>query len=376
MREGIAYVRMDRAFAVERFSRGIETFCGAEGISAGADAREIFCELYGLETQCEALEASDIPLRLQTVARAGRYLDFELFAEGGGLLLMLTDVSETVVREHELLQVRNENALLVAELNAYNERLQRSVAEAVAAVRQSDMLLVEQSRFATMGEMIANIAHQWRQPLNALNLVLFSLKDAFEHDELDEAFVNAFYEKCEGLIAGMSQTIDDFRYFFQPSTGRERFGLRAVVFQVLQLVEEMARNAGITIEWASEADAVIEGFRSQFMQTVLNLVGNSIDAFAAAGPRPSRKIVFDIRRRDGAVLFCVADNAGGIDEGILAYVFDPYFTTKGEEGTGLGLYMTKVIIEKNFDGTVSAVNADGGVRFEIALPAGGSGEIA
>ena len=223
--------------------------------------------------------------------------------------------------------------------------------------------LIQQSKLSSMGEMMGAIAHQWRQPLNALNLNIQNLDDDFADGLIDKAFIDAFIAKNRQTILFMSKTIDDFRNFFKIDKAKKKFGIREAIEETLSLQSAQFKNRNIMVDIHGENDT-IEGFRGEFQQVVLNIINNAKDAIL------ERKI------KEGRITITITplhvsieDNAGGIEAEVLDRVFEPYFTTKDQgDGTGIGLYMSKMIIEKNMSGKLIAENGTFGARFVIYYP--------
>jgi|GEM_PF-790523 len=251
------------------------------------------------------------------------------------------------------------------ELRRLNETLEQRVVEQVAQNREKDHLLIQQSRLAAMGEMIGNIAHQWRQPLNALGLLLSNIQDAFHYHELDEEYLDTATENGRRLIGKMSDTIDDFRNFFRPNREKVEFGLRDAVENALRLVSASFKHHNIPVRIEATEDVRVLGFANEFSQVLLNLFVNAKEAMQEKGVTDGGLEISFVREGDRAILR-VGDKGGGIAEEVLPRIFDPYFTTK-EKGTGIGLYMSKMILE-NMDGTIEAHNRNGGAEFVIRIP--------
>ncbi len=254
----------------------------------------------------------------------------------------------------------------LAQLKSLNDNLEQRVAREVRKNLEQERILVHQSRLAAMGEMIGNIAHQWRQPLNALGLLLNDIKDADEFGELDSAYVAGSVAKGRQLIDKMSTTIDDFRNFFKPNKEKTAFSLNKAVQETLEILSASLRNNNIAVRVEKETDLAAYGFPNEYFQVLLNVLNNSRDAMLANNLR-SGEIRIAISRRDGLAEVVIRDNAGGIPEHILPRIFDPYFTTK-EKGTGIGLYMSKMIIENNMGGRLDARNREGGAEFILSCP--------
>jgi signal transduction histidine kinase len=252
-----------------------------------------------------------------------------------------------------------------AALREINETLESRVREQVAKNLETERMLMQQARLAAMGEMIGNIAHQWRQPINALGLVLANIQDAWEYGELDKHYLDETVGKGKHLIQNMSVTIDDFRNFFKPNKLKQGFSLRQAVESSLNLVSHSFKNNHVTIDMAQGGDFLANGFPNEFSQALLNILNNARDVLLER-KIPRGRISIRLGRRDDKVFVALRDNAGGIAAEILPKIFDPYFTTR-ENGTGIGLYMSRMVME-NMNGTLAACNAEEGAEFTLALP--------
>ena len=251
------------------------------------------------------------------------------------------------------------------ELQALNKDLESRVRRAVGEVRDRDRLLLVQSRQAAMGEMIGNIAHQWRQPLNALGLVLANLADAHELGELDNRTMERLLADGRRLIQKMSTTIDDFRGFFRPDKDQRAFSAREQVEAAIGLVRPAFDTRRVRFHLHG-GDATLWGIPNELSQVLLNVLANAKDAIVASGA-PEGTIDIEIQESDGQATIRVRDTGGGIAEDAMDRLFEPYFSTK-PGGTGIGLYMSKAIIEKNMGGKIEAKNAGSGAEIAITLP--------
>ncbi len=238
------------------------------------------------------------------------------------------------------------------------------ITEHVEALKK-DKLLIHQSRLAAMGEMIGNIAHQWRQPLNAMSLVLGYIHETHRRGQLDEKKLEDSLARGNRLLQKMSTTIDDFRDFFRPHKQVSRFSLRAALDDCLTLIEASIRNNRIGLIISAPEEVFVEGYPNEFSQALLNLIGNAKDACLAA-EGGGRTISVEIFRCDEYGCLVVCDDAGGVAKDVMERLFEPYFTTK-VKGTGIGLYMTKLIIE-NMNGSITAENAGNNARFTLCAP--------
>jgi len=250
-------------------------------------------------------------------------------------------------------------------LTKLNVELDRRVTERTRELREKDHLLIQQSRLAAMGEMINNIAHQWRQPLNALGLLVQAAPFIAGAKGEAAAELQQNSNKAMALIRHMSQTIEDFRNFFRPNKEKVRFEVRREIDKTLSLVEGSLQGK-VQIEVRDAGAPQVLGYPNEFCQAMINILMNARDALVerqVAEPL----IVIRVAEKDGRAQVTVTDNAGGVPEEVLGQVFSPYFTTKGEKGTGVGLFMSKTIIEKNMGGSLSVQNTADGAEFRIVL---------
>jgi C4-dicarboxylate-specific signal transduction histidine kinase len=256
-----------------------------------------------------------------------------------------------------------ERIRLVQELeNKTNEQIQAQI-----QLRDNEYILLQQSRLAAMGEMIANIAHQWRQPLNLLGLLAQELKVMYKIGNCTEEYLNASVQKMMKTIEHMSQTIDDFRWFFKPDKDKKAFHVNNIITKTLSMIEDNLHHHRIRIEIQSECDPVVTAFPNEFSQALLNILSNASDALLLNKVKKPTIQIFVGNENQKAVV-TITDNAGGIPEDIINKIFDPYFTTKGpDKGTGVGLYMSKTIIEKNMKGSLTARNVGDGAEFRIEI---------
>lgn len=239
--------------------------------------------------------------------------------------------------------------------------------KAEAELRTNERLLIQQSRLAAMGEMISNIAHQWRQPLNTLGLIVQRLPYFYDAGNFDREFLVSSASDAMNLVQHMSATIDDFRDFFRPDKEQIIFNVRKTVCQAISLVNAGFKTQNIELETRIEGDLTINGYPNQFAQVILNILCNARDALVEHAVDKGR-IRIDGTWEGERMVLTIRDNAGGIPDDILDRVFDPYFTTKGpDRGTGIGLFMAKSIIEKSMGGRISARNYEGGAEFRIEI---------
>jgi len=237
--------------------------------------------------------------------------------------------------------------------------------------------LFMQSRFASLGQMLANIAHQWRQPLSELNLVLFSLKKAAEKQDYEN--VGAYYKKSKELTKSMSQTIEIFSDFFNPNKVHTKFHLTIAVNDAIRMLRDDLENEGIEIKPHFE-DVYVTGISNELTQVIVNLLLNAKDAFTQQDKTRKKsiyKVIKTIRIRVSKsyigtrsyALIIIQDNAGGIPEKNIEKIFEPYFSTKhASVGTGIGLFISNLIIQKSLNGTIEVINSNEGAKFTITIP--------
>ena len=239
--------------------------------------------------------------------------------------------------------------------------------ELARQMQEKDRFLFQQSRLAAMGEMIGNIAHQWRQPLNELGITVYQMKKYCLNKQEDK-FLES-YNHSKDVIRKMSCTIDDFRNFFNPNKDRKSFLVKNAIDEMLRLMQGTIQKHKIHVEVKCEKSVSIYGYINEFTQVMLNLINNSKDAYNQRKIK-NREIKIIVNRDNKEnVLIIYSDNAKGINEDIIDKIFDPYFTTKhSSQGTGLGLYMSEMIVKKSMNGNIKVYNNKDGATFEIAIP--------
>ena len=249
-------------------------------------------------------------------------------------------------------------------LESLNRTLEERIEAAVRELRQKDQTLIQQNRLAAMGEMINNIAHQWRQPLNVISLIVQGLPEC---KDLSQSELNHEVDRIMDVILHMSQTIDDFRYFFRQDKEKTCFTANQAVAKAVEFISPSLMDKRISISITEQPEVGIFGYRNEFAQVLLNILSNAKDVLVERNvAEPCINI--SISRADDRSVVTIIDNGGGISMDVMPRIFDPYFTTKEKtQGTGIGLYMSKIIIEQNIGGSLSAENVEGGVAFRIEV---------
>ncbi len=242
------------------------------------------------------------------------------------------------------------------ELKKLNESLEIRVKEELEKSRQKDKVMFQQARLAQMGEMIGNIAHQWRQPLNELGLILSSFEIATFQNRLNDDFIKDRMQKGENVIQKMSHMIDDFRNFFKPNRNKKFFKIKSTIESSLDLIKSSFKYHSIKIVENIDSDIKVFGFSNEFEQVILNILSNAKDILIYK----SKKVIFiKTKITLNKVILEIYDSGDGIQEDIIDKIFNPYFTTKEQgKGTGIGLYMSKSIIIDNMNGTIYAENRE------------------
>ena len=275
---------------------------------------------------------------------------------------------EILMMNEELRQQKEEILMQTHELEKINQYLEDKIAEEVEKNREKDIMISLKSRQAEMGEMIGNIAHQWRQPLSSLAIIIQNLKVTYDYNELTPEYLVQKTDRSMELIKFMSQTIDDFRNFFKPEKEAKIFNVNESILKALIFFEINLKNIKIDISKNFSENINAYGFVNEFMQVLLVILNNAKDVII------EREIINPIinistfQSSNSQIEIQIADNAGGISQDNMDKIFNAYFTTKeNNNGTGVGLYMAKNIIEKNMNGSLTAKNIENGVMFRIKL---------
>jgi len=275
-----------------------------------------------------------------------------------------------LARTRHLEEQRTELKTRNLELHEAYRQLQEKAEETIHAleeVQERDRLLIQQNRMAAMGELIVNIAHEWRQPLNILALIVQEQAALYSQGSVNREDFTATSKKAMEVIGNMSRTIDHFGSFFRPDEERVSFRVSGVLTKVIAMIGASLRELRVSIEVTDQEDLDIWGYQNEFSQVIVNIMLNARDAFRERSVVEPRIFIRMSREAERGVV-TIADNAGGIPEAIIDRIFDPYFTTKGpDKGAGLGLYMAKTLIERHMGGQLTVRNADAGAEFRIEV---------
>ncbi len=246
-------------------------------------------------------------------------------------------------------------------------RLQKEELESkVIQLKAQEKMLISQSRLAAMGEMMSMIAHQWRQPLATTTLMItnYNLKSMLAGDERDER--DEIMAKISDTLIYLSDTVDDFQTYFKPETHTEETSINHIVRRAVQFSEPRLKQYNIKIELKCDETLHIQTYVNEMVQVVINILNNAVDALNV-GNIENKRILIETQENGEEIILSISDNGGGIAEEMIEKVFEPYFSSKGKNGTGLGLYMAKMIIDKHAHGKISVENNKEGATFNITF---------
>ena len=246
---------------------------------------------------------------------------------------------------------------------------QNLLKEQIGELTQKDQLLSAQSKQAVMGEMISMVAHQWRQPLSTVTLSVSNLQvKKLLGEKIDDKDFNKALDDISNTVVYLSNTIDDFQTYFRPVKEVTSIEAHALVKKAANFVLPRLKNTKILIEIKNDSSKIIklETYMNELIQVILNILNNAIDALEIADVE-NPKIDITIEEKNDTVLMIIHDNANGIKQEDLGKIFEPYFSTKGKNGTGLGLYMSQMIIQKQFDGKISVISSENGTFFSVEI---------
>lgn len=294
------------------------------------------------------------------------------------------DISEQIAAEKELKNKQKELEML-------NVELAKAVVEETDKRKKNEQVLFEQSRFLAMGQMISAIEHQWRQPLSALGINIEDLEDAYASNDLDSEYIHDLTVDSMDLIKTISKTMEDLKTFFRTSQATEPFNVMKLLGEVLGLVYARLLNSDISFQISYTKDnSTIEahdreilnftnkirdfeitGIPAEFKQVLINILNNAVDAILEKKSNTldyfQGVISLDIEKLPDRVKIFIRDNGVGLRHDAVTKIFEPYYSTK-EEGSGIGLYMSKIIIEEHLEGTINASPLPNGAIFTIDLP--------
>ena len=257
-----------------------------------------------------------------------------------------------------------DNHLLTSKLKIYIDIFD-SLKESKNTLDITQSLLIQNSKMATIGELIGIISHQLKQPLNALTLHCDAVRLAFDSNKLDEDSMSYFTENSKKQINYMNNTINDFLEFFNPNKSKEKFFVYSCIEKTRDILNSKIRLTSTVLNLNIDKNLVALGSPNELLQVIVNIVNNALDAIIERNIKQP-VIWIDLKRIEKEILLTIEDNAGGVKDSDFEKILEPYYTTK-ENGTGVGLYIVKLIIENNFKGKLDLKNGENGLKFTISL---------
>jgi PAS domain S-box-containing protein len=309
-----------------------------------------------------------------------RNMDTKYIGKGGKIIHGLMSASlQEMNGETVLLSVTKDIGdikKIEQELKELNNNLQLKVEEEVALRQRQEAIVFAQKKLADMGQMINSIAHQWRQPINGLGLLVQLFAAESRSNQVTPEKINEFEKESMKMIIHLSDTIDQFRKFFSPDKEKALFNVVQTISFAMDLVRAQLASKLISLHMTYNSDKVntnelpvilIDSYEGEFKQALLNIIYNATDAIVSNDM--GGNIFIDITEIDDKVTIAISDTGGGVEMNIINRIFDPFFSTKKHaDGTGIGLYMSKTIIEKHMNGRLTADNTKEGAVFTIELP--------
>ncbi len=253
-------------------------------------------------------------------------------------------------------------------INKMIDNLENKIQEEMTQRTKQEKLMLQQSKLAAMGEMIGNIAHQWRQPISEINAVLMEVEAMTRYgNNLSKDHLLNSIKTCNKITEHMSTTISDFQNFFKPTKEKENFSILNACKKAVEIIKASLNNNDIKLILNIKEDRIINGYSNEFSHAVLNIISNAKDVLVSRNIKEP-KIFINLKVGKKYTVLKIEDNAGGIELDNIDTIFEPYFTTKHiKQGTGIGLYMTKMIIENNMQGFVNVINTNNGALFIIKI---------
>ena len=239
----------------------------------------------------------------------------------------------------------------------------------IEELTQKDQLLSTQSKQAVMGEMIEMIAHQWRQPLSTVTLNVSNLQvKKLLGDKIDDEALDKALEDISDTVVYLSSTIDDFQTYFRPIKELSDIEAHELIQKAVNFVLPRLKNTKIYIEIdnPNEKEIHLKTYLNELVQIILNIVNNAIDALVITNVQ-NPHIVISVEEKRGSIVIIIKDNAGGIKEEDITKIFEPYYSTKGKNGTGLGLYMSQMLVQKQFNGNIDVISSNKGSYFSVEI---------
>ena len=254
------------------------------------------------------------------------------------------------------------------ELEDHNKKLEKRIKEEVAKNREKDKLMFQQAKLASLGEMLGNISHQWRQPLMEINSLFLPIEGKITLDmPLDKEEILETINKLNHITKYMSNTIDDFRDFFATDKEKIKFQLLEQINSTINIISGGLKTHNIKLDIIIQKNPEMIGYKNDYSQVLINIISNAKDVLIQRKIK-NPYIKISIFEENENIVTTVEDNAGGIKVNPIEKIFDPFFTYEKVGGSGIGLFMSKLIIEKNMSGKLSVKNSSEGAFFKIIIP--------
>ncbi len=266
---------------------------------------------------------------------------------------------------HDRFELVKKRLMQKRELEAYQRYLEDRLDEEIALGEAKEALLIEQNKSSEVGQMVSIIAHQWKQPLHYLNLLIEDLGMEYAYHPLTKEYIDDFVQKGTTRVKFLSETMDNFLRFYKTDAASKTFSISKVAREIAMFLDMSFKALGIQIDIDAKDDFSLHGIENEFQQVILNLVNNAKEAFDGQ-KRADAQIRIDIGKDDDKGMIIIQDNAGGISENDIGNIFNIDFTTK-PDGNGIGLYLVKKIVETRFNGSIEVDNTPYGARFVLSF---------
>ncbi|RXJ89135.1 hypothetical protein CRV01_10995 [Arcobacter sp. CECT 8983] len=259
-------------------------------------------------------------------------------------------------------------AIDITAMKILNEELQSKVNEELEKRLNTERVLAQKAKLAEMGNMIDNIIHQWKQPLSIIRVTSQALEMNLELKNLTQEQIEKYTKSIIENIDFMSDTANDFRSFLSPDKIKTKFCIKDCTNKILKILILRFRKQNVEIEDNIDKNVKLNGYKNELSQVLLNILNNALDAFSEKEDIKNKKVVINSYEKEGYLIFEIEDNAGGIEKEVLNKIFEERFSTKDNKGTGIGLTISKRIIEESFNGKIEVENKNQGACFIISIP--------
>jgi len=378
------YFIINRSFEIIYYSKKVDIYCDKGSFDGSkTDIFVAIPELIGIEDELrDVFDGKNDKIIIPSIFKApNNYVNISInigrasysdMGEYESVVILFENITTIVKAQHKALQDHNEKSLLSielaqknAQLEMFNQDMQRLVNEEIGKNIENQKLIKLQERHAQMGELIGMITHQWKQPLSTINMNCGVLQLKCKSDKLTPDILEKKIENILIQSTYLNQTIIDFQNFFNPSKKLQKFNIIDTITTLLSIVKNDYSLKNISVELKGDTSVEIYGYPNEYNQVILSILQNARDAFVAK-PHDDMKIDILVSSRDDKSIVKIRDNAGGIPKDIIKDIFNLYMSTK-TDGSGLGLHISKSIIESHLKGEISVANIDDGAEFCIVV---------